>query len=252
MNSFKSSAELKGMAKEQLFGNYGAVIGATVLVGFINLLLTIIPEYVIGTDTAIGLIIYYIISFIISLFSGILLSGEAFMYLKLTCKQRIFVSDVFYGFKVYPDKAIIIQLVISAITYLCLAPMMVFNALLLTDPTNAVYMLLMSIFMIVGMAVLIVINLMFSQVYYLLQDFPQYTAKELLKMSCQIMKGHKGRLFYIQLSFFPLYLLGILSCCIGFLWLTPYMNTVMSNFYMDLMTKRKAAEAETFNQTAPL
>mgnify|MGYP006922390743 CR=1 FL=1 len=31
----KSSAELKGMAKEQLFGSYGVAIGASLLVGFI-------------------------------------------------------------------------------------------------------------------------------------------------------------------------------------------------------------------------
>ena len=232
------------MAKDQLFGNYGTVIGASLLVTLISLFITLIPEFVIDINTIPGLIIYYIVNFIISLFSGIFVSGEAFMYLKLTCKQPISVSDVFYGFKVYPDKALLIQLVISVITYVCLAPMMIFNTLALKDPTNAVYMLLMSISMIIGMIVVTIISLMLSQAFYLLQDFPQYSAKELMKMSCQIMKGHKGRLFYIQLSFIPLYLLGILSCCVGFIWLTPYINTVMSNFYMDLMTKRQTANTD--------
>lgn len=247
MNSYKSSAELKAMAKEQLFGNYGTVIGAFLLVTLISLFLTAIPEFVIGIDTIPGMIIYYLVNFIIGLFAGIFVSGESFMYLKLTCKQKISVSDVFYGFKVYPDKAIAIQFVISIISSICLVPTMIFNALFMNEPTNGVYMLLMTIFMIVGMLVSTVISLMFSQAFFLLQDFPQYSAKELLKMSCQIMKGHKGRLFYIQLSFVPLFLLGIFSCCIAFLWIIPYMNAVMSNFYMDLMTKRKATGADTVN-----
>ena len=61
-------------------------------------------------------------------------------------------------------------------------------------------------------------------------------------MSRQIMKGHKGRLFYISISFLPLYLLGIFSFFIAFLWLLPYTNTVMANFYMDLMKNRNQAQ----------
>ncbi len=244
MNSYKSSAELKAMAKEQLFGNYGTVIGAFLLVTLISLCMTGISELVIGIDTIPGLLIYYLVNFIISLFAGIFVSGEAYMYLKLTCRQKISVSDVFYGFKVYPDKALTIQFVITLISYVCLAPMTIFNILFMNDPTNAVYMLLMTIFMIIGMVISTIVSLMFSQAFFLLQDFPQYSAKELLKMSCQIMKGHKGRLFYIQLSFVPLFLLGILSCCIAFLWIIPYMNAVTSNFYMDVMSKRRTASQE--------
>ena len=241
MNSYKSSAELKATAKEQLFGNYGIVIGAFLVVSLLTLVATLIPELFIDISSVPGLIIYYLANFIISLFSGILVSGEAFMYLKLTCRQRISVSDVFYGFKVYPDKAIAIQFVISVITYVSLIPMSIFYVLFMNEPTNTVYMLLTSLFTIIGTVISVVFSLMFSQAFFLLQDFPQYSAKELLKMSCRIMKGHKGRLFYIEMSFLPLLFLGMLSCCIAYLWLIPYMSAVKSNFYMDLMTKRKTS-----------
>ena len=105
-------------------------------------------------------------------------------------------------------------------------------------------MLLFSVFTIIGTVILVIVSLTFSQAYYLLQDFPQYSAKELLQMSRQIMKGHKARLFYIELSFVPLLLLGILSCCIGLLWIIPYMASVKANFYMDLMTHRKSTNEE--------
>lgn len=237
MNKYKSSAQLKGVAKDQLFGHYGTTIGALLLVGIITLIISSMPNWFVSANSIPELIIYYLISFIISLFIGIFSSGEAFLYLKLTCGQNVSVKDVFTGFRVYPDKAIMIQLVFSLLTYICRAPMMIFYYLFLTTGTVN-YMLFLSIFCVAGSAVSIVVGLMFSQAFYLLQDFPQYSAKDILKMSRQIMKGHKGRLFYISLSFLPLYLLGIFSFFIVYLWLMPYTNAVMANFYMDLMKNR--------------
>ncbi len=237
MNTYKSSAELKGLSKDQLFGHYGTAIGAVLLVAITTLFVTYLPSMLISARNIPELIIYYMISFIVSLLTGILASGEAYLYLKLICGQPVSAGDVFYGFRSYPDKAILLQFVLSSLTYVCSAPALVFYYLYLTT-YHTYYILLMSITFVIGMAILIVISLMLSQVFYLLQDFPQYSAKELMKLSCQIMKGHKGRLFYISISFLPLYLLGAFSFFIAYLWLIPYSNTVMTNFYMDLMKNR--------------
>ena len=243
MNSFKSSAELKGMAKEQLFGNYGNAVGATVVTGLIMMVMFFILEifsaFTIGGSVSVPqLIIYFLISFIVSLFNGLLTSGKAFFYLKITCGQPAAISDIFYGFRVYPDKALIIQFFLSLFTFVCELPMIIFYLLYMFHPENVVYLLLMSICSVAGSIATIIVSLIFSQSFYLLQDFPQYSAKELLNMSLQIMKGHKGRLFYIVVSFIPLYILGTFSCCIAFLWIVPYTNTIMANFYMDLMRGR--------------
>ena len=66
-------------------------------------------------------------------------------------------------------------------------------------------------------------------------DFPERSAKEALKLSLQIMRGHKGRLFYVQISFLPLMFLCLLSFGIGYLWLVPYMNMTSAVFFLDLM-----------------
>lgn len=240
MNKYKSSADLKGMAKEQLFGKYGTAVGASLITTLIQLTMILLPAFVINTNHWAGQIIYYLISFVLSLFTGIFASGIAFFYLKISCRQPVAIGDIFSGFTVHPDKAIILQLALTLISYGCTAPMFVFN-LLFTQTQNTIYMLLTSVFMIIGYAIMIIINLIFSQVFFLLQDFPHYPVKELLKMSRQMMKGHKGRLFYISLSFIPLFFLGILSCCIAYLWLIPYTNAVRANFYMDLMKNRDIA-----------
>ncbi len=250
MKTYKSSAELKGMSKEQLFGHYGTVIGALFLIGTISLVANSIPSKLIVASSIPELIIYYLISFVISLFLGIFNSGEAFLYLKLICRQPISAGDIFYGFKVYPDKAILLQFVHSLITYICMTPAMIFYYLYLTTHLSA-YMLLMSVFFAIGAIIITVAYLMLSQSFFLLQDFPQYSAKELMKMSCQIMKGHKGRLFYISVSFLPLYCLSAFSFFIAFFWLVPYTNAVMANFYMDLMKNRNQTSADDIFQYNP-
>ena len=52
------------------------------------------------------------------------------------------------------------------------------------------------------------------------------------------MKGHKGRLFYIELSFLPLLLLGAVSL-IGLLWVIPYMQMTYAVFYFDIMKQEQ-------------
>ena len=234
MNSYKSSAELKAMAKEQLFGKYTTSVGAFLTVSAITLVMSTIPIFMIPQDGIIYTVIYYLVSFIISLFTGIFTSGQAFFYLKVVCDQPVSVGDVFFGFRLHPDKALIIQFVLSLVSYIFTAPASIFQYLY-SNTHNAVLVLLMSVSLIIGTVILVFVSLLFSQAFYLLQDFPGYSAKELLKMSRHMMKGHKGRLFYIELSFIPLFLLGILSCCIAFLWIMPYMNATMANFYMDLV-----------------
>lgn len=82
------------------------------------------------------------------------------------------------------------------------------------------------------------VTLAFSQVLLVLLDFPNLSPSECLKFSLKIMKGNKFRLFCLELSFFPLILLGVLSCCIGLLFIEPYIYATQVNFYLDLMKNR--------------
>ncbi len=85
----------------------------------------------------------------------------------------------------------------------------------------------------------IMLSLWYAQAFYLLHDFPQYSARELLARSRKLMKGHKGRLFYIYVSFIPLIIVAMLSCGIGLLWLIPYMNATQTEFFLDLIQNKK-------------
>ncbi len=74
----------------------------------------------------------------------------------------------------------------------------------------------------------------YSQAIYILADNPKIEAAQAITKSRKMMNGAKGKLFGLYLSFIGWVLLCLLTCGIGFLWLTPYIQTASANFYEDL------------------
>ena len=235
LNRYKSSAELKAIAKEHMFNKYGTAIGALVIVSMITMFVSFFSTIFIDTKTVTGIILNLLISFVISVLTGLFTSGQRYFYLKISCGRPVTISDVFYGFKLFPNKAVLIQLYLSIFIYVSMLPMTLMSYMVARNPKNSLYMLFYSLAMIFYGVVTVILSLVYSQAFFLLHDFPNYSAKELLAMSRQLMKGSKGRLFYLNVSFFPLLLLGLLSCGVAYLWLVPYMNATASEFFLDLI-----------------
>lgn len=239
MNQYRSCAELKASAKEHMFGHYGTAIGAYLLVTFGTGIFTLMVLSMTGdTSTVIGTCIYIIVSFAIAVIRGLFSSGIAYFYLKIACDQHVVTGDIFYGFYFNPDKALRIQVFLSLITYVGSIPEFIAIYRLPAHPEPMDYLpyLLCSA---LTTLVSFILNLFYAQSFFLLHDFPQYTATELLSTSRSLMRGHKRKLFYIQISFFPLFLLATLSCGIAMLWIVPYMNATLTEFYLDLIKNRQ-------------
>ena len=69
---------------------------------------------------------------------------------------------------------------------------------------------------------------------YILEEKPELSANEAIDHSRAMMKGHKFDLFWLYLSFIGWGILCLFTLGIGFLWLTPYMNTAVAAFYEDV------------------
>ena len=189
-----------------------------------------------SSTSYVGIVIGFIISFILFLFGTILSVGQCSFYLNVACDGPYQFSDLFTGFKIHPDKTIITQLIIQLLTTLPLIPAMVVMIMVVYAEEMILLFLLGCVLLILGCGISWWISLKYSQVYYLLLDFPDYSAKELLKMSWKLMKGNVGRLLYLQVSFIPMTLAGLLSFGIGFLFVLPYQNMTYALFYLDLIT----------------
>lgn len=239
MNQFKSSAELKASAREHLLGHYGTAIGALMIMGALTGTITLAVSLIVDLSTIPGTVIYYAIMFLVSVLTGLFSSGSAYLYLKLICERPVSVGDLFYGFQLAPDKAIIIQAWISLITYIASLPQIILNYLMMANANHLDkvmnLMLPYALSLILSGVVTVMLGLFYAQTYFLLHDFPQYTAKELLQKSRRLMVHHKGRLFYLYVSFLPLMLLGFLSFGLALLWVVPYMTATEAEFFLDLI-----------------
>lgn len=80
----------------------------------------------------------------------------------------------------------------------------------------------------------IIAGISYSMTYYILMDDPQIKYNEAIKLSKEMMKGHKNRYFMLLLSFIGWWLLAILTLGIGMFWVGPYMSTAQAYFYEDL------------------
>ena len=69
---------------------------------------------------------------------------------------------------------------------------------------------------------------------YILDENPELGASEAIHRSRMMMKTHKFDLFWLYLSFIGWWLLCILTCGIGFLWLEPYFQTAKAAFYEEV------------------
>lgn len=86
------------------------------------------------------------------------------------------------------------------------------------------------LFIIPGM----VMSFSYAMTPFILADHPEMSAWKASSESRRIMKGHKFDLFYLWLSFIGWGLLSVFTCGIGFLWLTPYVNTATAAFYNEI------------------
>lgn len=137
---------------------------------------------------------------------GPLLFGFSLFFIKLTRNDNPELETLFDGFRLYA-KTLVLSILIWIFTFLWTL-----------------------LFFIPG----IIAMYRYSMAYYIMTDNPEINAQEALRRSKFMMKGQKGRLFLLHLSFIGWIFLCLLSAGIGFLWLGPYISTANANFYNDL------------------
>ena len=136
------------------------------------------------------------------------------IFLNLAKRKDISVGDVFKGFNI-TGKAVWLYIITNFFVFLW--------SLLLIIPG-------------------IIKTFSYSMASFILADNPELTAREALEESKRIMEGHKFDLFVLQLSFFWWYLLGAITFGIAYVYVVPYFEATMTNFYNEIKDKKIEAE----------
>ncbi len=229
----RSSKELKALAREALLGQYGSLIGAMFLLGIFSIILESVPVTITrNREDTTSLIIQFVITLIISVLVYLLQIGMTVIVLHMTRRQTYGLSDLFYTFRAHPDRFIIVSVIQIGISMILQIPAYIFLFLYPGDTIKRV--LLYLLLLLAGSIVSFIVLLGFTLADLLLIDNEKLGAIDAIRQSWAMMHGNKGRFFYLQISFFGLALLCILTLGIGMLWLYPYMMTTEAFFYLDL------------------
>lgn len=226
------SSNMKSEARDMLLGKYGTLIGALIIQFLLVQVLDLAAMFLFG-----NLAVYTAAVLLIALLSGVLYSGRAYMYMNVIYGQPVSVSDLFYGIRENADKAILLQIPFAVLNLLVQIPYVLYESGIMTDASLTI--LLTTLFMVLY----ILINIFFGQSYFLLQDFPDRSAKDLLLTSARLMKHHVWRYIHLYLSFIPLVLLGIVTLFVPLLWVECYAQASLAAFYKELISN--AAKEKT-------
>lgn len=91
----------------------------------------------------------------------------------------------------------------------------------------------------------IIAGIRYSMTVYIMLDKPEYTAKEAMTESIQIMYGHKLQFFGYSLLFGLIAFSGaILTLGIGLIWLIPWSASFMASFYDSIRIRPKLLPEE--------
>lgn len=248
MKQFQSRAELKNTAKDMLTGKYSTAILMFILKGSLTIFLlsmtlsfdmqlaVLFQAFTQSASSPLATVVSQLIALLASILLNIFNVGIFYFFLNAACRQPFSAANLFYGFQQDFGRSFIISGVLVLLNKICFLPREIMMELFLKNEsldTLLISKLLLAF--VIGLIIYIPLSLGLSQCYFLMLDFPQHSAGKIIRLSFQVMKGQKLRLFGLQLSFLPLILLSLLSFGIGMLWLTPYMNMVYTLFFLDLM-----------------
>ena len=90
----------------------------------------------------------------------------------------------------------------------------------------------------------IIASYSYAMVPFIMAENPELTAREACAKSKELMNGNKVRLFCLTFSFFGWSLLCALTCGIGNIVLTPYIEASVADFYREISDTRPIPEPD--------
>ena len=233
-----ANAVLMARARESLAGNWGAAVGATVLYGILTTGISFVSEVgpEIWTTVANGLAV-----FIAIFLAGPLTLGWSRLFLVLARNRSTNLNHLFSGFKTF-GKALgaywLVGIFIFLWCLLAIVPGIVAAIAipLLGQTPDLAYLVapLLAALFALSLVPAIRATFAYSQVFFVLAEDPACGALESSRRSKKMMDGFKWKYFCLGLRFLGWFILGALTCGIGFLWIAPYLMASYAHFYDDV------------------
>ena len=247
------SSELKLMARRALAGKYGISVGMQVVVGLLTLLggiVTCVPLFMViigaelrtGAEAMVfgGLAAFFVLLALLCALSVVLTAGVLRFFYHICTGQAFGMGDLLYGFKNKWWRFVGLGFLLTVIGLIIGVPQSIVQAARTINPW-ATWLYGLELFLtLFTFVVSVVISLFFGQAVYILVEDRDKKVFSSLAESVRLMRGNKGRYFYLSLSFIGIYLLSFCTLGLGYLWAMPYMYCTYTYFYLDIKKRYQA------------
>ena len=98
--------------------------------------------------------------------------------------------------------------------------------------------------LIISVCINIPVSYAYSMAHIIMADYPGVGAIEAMRLSRQMMKGNKFRLWCLDLSFIGWYILGACCCGLGAYIVTPYQYVARAAFYHEISGRKTPEDVE--------
>lgn len=88
----------------------------------------------------------------------------------------------------------------------------------------------------------------YSMVPYILAENPQISSERAFELSKKMTKGEKWKIFVLDLSFIGWRILGVLCCCVGGIFLQPYIEATYAELYQVMREKALGLGFSDYNE----
>lgn len=239
MKQYISTSQLKDKAKTQLSGKYHGVISACFMVQSLSYIITIFVTDLFPSEGIFWFVVSLLVNVILAAITGVFQTGLSHMFLCIACDRPASGASIFYGFQECYEVSLKVSFVYALLQLICLTPSQIL-LLFAMETMSTTYIALTLLAYGVGLLIYVPASILISQSYFLILDFPNMKAGEIIRGSIKLMKKHFGRMFYLMMSFLPLTLLCVFTCGIGLLWLIPYKKMTYTYFFLDIMNDKEA------------
>ena len=200
-----NNSEIRNVTKELLKGKYKNVM-LPFLLAILLIILSQSQDLYSYVYEAYGKTYMFTIGSIALFIQGPISIGLATYSLAIANQEDYSYNQIFTGFKYF------------------------FKALFLFLLFNILFLIAFICLIIPG----IIIALMFSQIFYIIADDPETGVIEAFKKSASLMKNKKLQLFGLGMRYFGLFILGVFTLGIWWLWLIPQAYVSFAIFYKEL------------------
>lgn len=234
-----TSSQLRANAREALKGKWGKAA----LITLIYVIVTFVIQFVLSFIPVFGSIALFVISMPLSY--GLLVT-----FVKLKRSEEVSYTGFFnFGFSQFSKVwsvfgNMVLKLIVPLILLVVSIMLMVFGgagaivgAAFNTASATAGFSgitIIGLIGYIASLIYLVVKGYLYSLSYYILNDNPDKSGKEIVEESEKLMQGNRWNFFWLGLTFIGWTILSAFTLYIGILWLMPYIMVTFVCFYESL------------------